>query len=139
MRRGGMILAILLPAMGVGTCTAAGGAKKPMTVGEADQDKTIRVAVGDEVEVRLEAQFGTGYALALSKVDDAIVRKVGEPTVDRSGEGRAGSKETQVFRFQAKAAGETVLELVYARSWAKDEPPLRRFRVKLQVSAPPAP
>ena len=100
---------------------------------EADNEKTVRLAKGDELEVRLEAQLGTGYSWRVTKFDERILDRLGEPVVESSKDAKPGSTEVQVFRYRAKARGQSTLALEYARPWEKDKPAARRFRVSLRV------
>ena len=109
-------------------------APKPVVLREADHDKETRVPPGTDLEVRLEAQLGTGYSWSVAKLDEKRLERAGEPSVESTGEGRPGSKETQVFRFRTKAQGRSTLELEYSRPWEKDARPLRTFRVVLEVA-----
>jgi len=112
---------------------AASGSKKTVMLREADNEKTVSLVVGDELEVRLEAQLGTGYSWRVAERDERILDRLGEPAVESPKDKKPGSKEVQVFRYQAKAAGQSTLTLEYARPWEKDKPPLRKFRVPLRV------
>jgi inhibitor of cysteine peptidase len=107
--------------------------KKPVILGEADNEKTVRLAKGDELEIRLEAQLGTGYSWRVTKFDEHVLDRLGEPVVESSKGTKPGSREVQVFRYLAKAKGQAMLALEYARPWEKDKPAARRFRVSLRV------
>jgi len=135
MRRGrAAFLLMFLPTIGAtGPHVAGSGSKMPMVLREADNEKTVSLAKGDELEVRLEAQLGTGYSWRVTEFDEHLLNRVGEPAVESPKDAQPGSKEVQVFRYQAKAAGQSTLALEYARPWEKDKPPLRRFRVSLRV------
>jgi predicted secreted protein len=81
------------------------------------------VKVGDRVEVRLKAQFGTGFSWALAKPPETALRPLGDAVVPAEGEpAPEGGYEIQVFTFEAAAAGETELDFVYRRPWQPNDP-----------------
>lgn len=106
---------------------------KAVVLREADNGKTCELTTGGQVEVRLEAQLGTGYSWAAQKPDERVLEPAGEPTIESPKEPKPGVKELQVFRYRAKAAGETTLMLEYRQPWAKDVPPARTFRASVRV------
>lgn len=103
------------------------GAQEPATIeGEAaivlDQEKpSAEARVGDRIDVRLKAQFGTGFSWALLEVPPTL-RKVGE-TMESANSDVEGGWEVQVFAFQAAAPGDARLEFGYRRPWETTKPP----------------
>ncbi|MGC9443505.1 MAG: protease inhibitor I42 family protein [Candidatus Methanospirareceae archaeon] len=95
---------------------------------EADNGETIKVGVGQEFDVTLEANPTTGYTWAVAEPADVqIIRQKGEiefvPESDALGAGGV-----QIIRFEAVGAGQTTLKLIYHRPWERVEP-LRTFSV----------
>ncbi|MBX6323211.1 MAG: protease inhibitor I42 family protein, partial [Rhodospirillaceae bacterium] len=74
--------------------------------------------VGDHVEVRLKAQFGTGFSWALSGSPPPALAPTAE-TIEpvEAPQPPEGGFETQVFSFDAVAPGEARLDFVYRRPW----------------------
>jgi inhibitor of cysteine peptidase len=130
---------LCLPAIGAtADCVAMNGDAKPIVLTDADNGKTCELATGEKLEVRLEAQLGTGYSWRPQKPDERVLQPLGERSIEAPREPKLGGKELQVFRYEAKAAGEVTLLFEYVRPWEKDVPPARTFRASVRVSARPA-
>ncbi len=108
-----------------------------VVIGEPADGKTVAVARGKVLVVRLPAIPGTGYAWTPSVDAPGVVEQLGPSTFERAPEGdgerRVGQPELQVFWFRAGAPGTARLELAYARAWEEGVEPLRRFRVTVTV------
>lgn len=94
--------------------------------------KTVPVPLNGTLIVELDSNRTTGYAWALEAVDASILRfKDSEyvaPTTTLVG---AGGKES--WRFDAIAAGQTLLKLNYERSFEPEEEPADTFEVTVTV------
>lgn len=116
---------------------ASSSSAHDVVIGEPADGKTIAVARGKVLVVRLPAIPGTGYAWTPSVDAPGVLEQLGPSTYERAPEGegepRVGQQELQVFRFRAGAPGAARLELAYARPWEKGVDPLRRFRVTVTV------
>ena len=99
---------------------------------EQDAGKTIQVPIGRTIRVILDGNPTTGYAWEATSVDASILNQVGKPsfTSDSSAIGSGGK---MTFNFQTIGSGETVLRLIYHRSFERDQPPLKTFEVTLVV------
>jgi inhibitor of cysteine peptidase len=104
----------------------------PTRLSEQDSGKTVELHAGDKLEVSLKGNPTTGYQWEMAAVDAAILKLVGEPEFnpDSSALG-AGGKVT--FRFEAVAAGQTTLQLIYHRSFEKNVPPIKTFKATVVV------
>jgi inhibitor of cysteine peptidase len=107
-------------------------AAKSVAVGEKDANSTVSLRVGDALEVILQGNPTTGYQWERASGEDTILKQVGDPEFnpDSSALG-SGGKVT--LRFEAGAAGQTVLRLIYHRSFEPDVPPLKTFEVTVTV------
>jgi inhibitor of cysteine peptidase len=108
---------------------------RPFVLDANDSGTTIKVEVGDTIEVVLKGNPTTGYGwtVDLSEDDALILEQVGEPAYVADSD-LIGVGGTYTFTFKALTAGEASLELVYARSW-ESVPPLETFSVTVQVEA----
>lgn len=108
-----------------------------VVIGEPADGKTVAVARGKVLVVRLPAIPGTGYTWTPSVDAPGVLEQLGPSTYERvaegDAEGRVGQPELQVFWFRANAPGAARLELAYARVWEEGVEPLRRFRVTVTV------
>ncbi len=67
------------------------------------------------------------------KDDTERLELLGKPEFEQSGRDLAGASEQQIFRFRALALGLSQLELHYVRSWEKDVPSAKTFKVKVLI------
>lgn len=110
------------------------GAKQIQT-GAEDQGRTVELAAGETLLVTLESNPTTGYSWQVSEVDEAVLKRKGEPEYkQRAGsEGLVGAGGAETFRFEAAGAGRTTLTLVYARPWEQDVPPVETYSIVVVV------
>lgn len=107
---------------------------------EKDQGRSQSMRVGDILEISLEGNPTTGYIWELAKSDTIILIQKGEPDYQASTR-LMGSGGMYAFRFEAIKSGESELELIYHRTFEKDTPPIKIFKVRIIVqnqSAVPA-
>jgi len=99
---------------------------------EADAGKTVDVAAGDIIEIRLPESATTGYQWKL----EAISTPVCEIMTDE-GQGPSkvipGAPGTHTWRLKVARAGECRIEIVYRRGWQTDAPPARTFELELRA------
>jgi len=93
----------------------------------------IEVARGQTVVVSLESNPTTGYSWELSKLDQDVLRQVGDSTYQSSHPHRLGSGGLQTFHFEAGNAGTTTLVLIYRRPWEKSLDPADTYTVEIGV------
>jgi predicted secreted protein len=124
---------VLLTFVALGACAATGAGGGPVIVTAADQGHTVRIDRGGLLVVKLEAQLGTGFVWHIVRNDAHVLVPLGEPEIERQGEGKPGAVEVQVFRFRGEAAGTSALELAYAQPWQKEAKPAKTFRITVEV------
>ncbi len=130
-------MALLLAAAGglaAVSCSRSGliGDKpEEMVVTEKDNDKTVTLSRGGILAVRLEYSAGTGYDWQVKEYDRRGLEFLGESTADISG--IPGGRETCFFRFKALQSGVYAVEIDYFRPWEKDMPPLKAFKLRLDI------
>ena len=112
-----------------------GSAPEPRALGVDDSGATVTLEPQQELVISLEGNPTTGFSWAGGDIDEAVLAPVGEPeyTPTSTGSTLVGGGGTYTLRFQAVAAGETMLRLVYARSWESGVDPEGTFSVTVAV------
>ena len=102
-----------------------------------DNGKTLKVKVGDVIQIKLKSNRTTGYSWALTGKTDAKVLKSGEVEykVDEHPAGMVGVGGNDFCLFTALAPGKTEIALGYARPWEKDKEPAQAFKLTVEVEA----
>ena len=100
-----------------------------------DNGKTLKVKVGDIIQVKLKSNRTTGYSWALTGKTDAKILKSGEVEykVDEHPAGMVGVGGNDFCTFTALAPGKTDISLGYARPWEKDKEPAQAFKLTVEV------
>lgn len=129
----------LLPAIFSGTAAtvAAESGSAIIHVSDKDNGNTVSMAARGILEMKLETIPGTGYAWQVIRNDSRILRMTGPPVLapaDETREKMLGAPSYQVFRFEAQAAGKSILELHYKRRWEAQAAPLKTFVVTVRVN-----
>ena len=104
---------------------------------ESGNGSTKGICVGDTLQIELRGNPTTGYewevgscdAFILDQVDELEYKQDLQPVSDHPVVGLGG---IFTFRFKAIATGQTLLKLVYRRSW-EEEPPQDAFEVTVVV------
>ena len=125
-----ILAALLCVALSPTGCALCG--RSVVTVSEPDRGETVRMRVGDTLEVVLEENATTGYLWELMSDNEPVLKQVGEKEL-RSDFNLLGSAGRMTKRFRAEAAGKTVLRLVYRRPFEKDAAPARTFEATVAV------
>jgi inhibitor of cysteine peptidase len=119
-----LVLAIALAA-----CTSAADA---IILHAEDAGKTVELAIDQELVIELEGNPSTGYSWEVGALDSAVLAPVGEAEFTPESD-LVGAGGIMVLRFQAVAAGESELSLVYHRPWEEDVEPLETFTITVIV------
>ena len=93
----------------------------------------VAMDTGQELVVRLESNPTTGYSWAVLGIDTAVLRQIGDVEYEPADTGLVGSGGWESCRFEAVAAGQTTLELVYRRPWEEDVTPEQTFTLDVIV------
>ena len=105
-----------------------------VTITKSDHERTVKVANGGRVTVRLSWSPGTGYDWVVAKIDAAHLQQEGEAATEPNKEPMPGAPDTRIFRFKALKAGTTALEFHSRRVWEKDVPAAEVFKVQVAVA-----
>ena len=102
------------------------------TLTQADSGKSIVVAPGDLITIRLPENPTTGYRWAVDKADTAAVSLQNEDFTPPAG-GGVGAGGEKTVTFEAKKAGSAEITLKRWRDWEGDASITDRFGVTVQV------
>jgi predicted secreted protein len=98
----------------------------------AQHDRTIRLARGETLTLRLESNGTTGYQWEIASLPRNL-RRVSDsyeaPNQGRGASAVAGAGGNQIFVLKGAAAGRGTLRLVYRQPWNRKDPPERSFRL----------
>jgi inhibitor of cysteine peptidase len=91
---------------------------------------------GQTLTVKLNSNPSTGYGWQVTRISESTIKQVGEPEFVQPGQDfqvEVGSGGIEVFRFEAIAAGETTIEMVYVRPWETDVAPAETYTIQVTV------
>ena len=110
-----IILSILVFTCSLSMCVAENS--KP--------DKTIKVQVGHDFTLTLEANATTGYEWQFAKPLDKSSFKLISSNYLADKTNRVGSGGRQIWILKALKAGKKIISFKYVRPWEKRTPPVR--------------
>ncbi|WDY59052.1 protease inhibitor I42 family protein [Pseudomonas sp. PSKL.D1] len=101
---------------------------------DAESECPQRLQVGQVLTLSLPSNPSTGYRWLLQNPASQIMRNLG-PEVYSAPEdaGIVGSAGVSTWRFEARAAGEGHLVLVYQQPWAPEVKPVQTFDCEIKV------
>ena len=119
-------------------CRAALKGAKPANVVALDEKangKTVAVAMGKTLVVRLAGNITTGYGWTVKKLDGDALKQDGKVKYEQKKTPRpmVGSGGTFVATFNTVKPGKATIAMAYARPWEKDTPPIKTFTVTVTV------
>ena len=124
----------------VGLLSACGSGDDEVVLTAADSTSEIAVAADATIEVHLESNPSTGYMWELSAMSTpGVVELVDSTFEDSSDDDIVGAPGTEVFTFQAAAAGAGELRLEYLRSFEDPPVPERVVEYIIRIDGAPWP
>lgn len=114
-------------------CSLSLGAKEVLLT-ENDKEKHLMLQTGDIVRIDLFGNPTTGYTWEVSSQSTCLLDLLENSYSPASS--LVGSGGTFTFRFQAKSCGSANLSILYLRPWEKEEPPLDRFYLTVDILSP---
>jgi inhibitor of cysteine peptidase len=115
-------------------------AAKTITLKDSDNHSHVALSTGDELIVKLTSNPTTGYSW--SPAEPFLLLPLISSKFVAARPGHYGTPGHQVFTFKAKHSGKVALVLHYSRSFEKDVPPAKTFRVVVSIEGsaqPPGP
>ncbi|AZL72573.1 protease inhibitor I42 family protein [Pseudomonas oryziphila] len=129
-----MPLPRLLVPLGLALLTACAQQPQRNVELDAESECPTRLQVGQTMTLTLPSNPSTGYRWLLQNPAPEILRALGPEVYSTPEEaGIVGSGGTSTWRFQAKAAGEGHLILVYQQPWAPEVRPVQTFDCAIRV------
>ena len=107
-------------------------ATQPVTITGEDDGRTIVLAVGQQLDVRLPANPTTGYEWTAGATPAGSLPQARPASFQPSPAGQLGSGGTETFSYRAAAKGTIRLTFSYARSW-EHTAPAKRVSVTIDV------
>jgi len=107
-------------------------AGRVIKIDESANGSEVTLRQGDTLTLKIEGNPTTGYAWAISEVDEAILSVSGDAEY-KSGSPLIGAGGTYTFTFKAAAPGTTPLKFIYYRSFEEGVPPIDTFEVNVSV------
>ena len=90
-----------------------------INLSESDAGKTITIAPGETLVIRLASNPTTGYAWTLVKAPEHLELVGGAPVYEPPDGALPGAGGHQSFRLRANTIGRETVELRYARAWER--------------------
>lgn len=112
----------------IGGCGFGGTANQ---LREQDSGGSVELQPGEKLEIILDGNPTTGYTWEQTTGDEAVMKLDG--ALYSSESNLIGAGGTYLLRFSAIAPGETIITLIYHRSFESGVPPLRTFIVQVTV------
>lgn len=99
-----------------------------------DSGSQVEVKKGQVLAISLESNPTTGYRWEVMKINETMLKQVGDPEFKASQSGEVvGAGGVEVLRFEAVGVGTTYLELAYRRFWEEDVTPLLLYTLSIVV------
>ena len=106
--------------------------RRIISIGEAENGKTVEINAGDTLKVSLAGNPTTGYNWYVASVDTQVLTQMGDPSFVASSNAM-GAGGIITLTFQAPIAGQTSLQLEYKRAWETAVNPLQTYSVMVDV------
>ncbi len=114
-----MMLLFAAAAIAALLCACSAGAQEKVY---GKEDTNISVSAGDTFVIKLDENPTTGYKWSFTVSDDSVIElSKDEYMQENQDSGVVGAGGTRVLTFKAKAAGSAQINMVYERSWEKNE------------------
>jgi inhibitor of cysteine peptidase len=104
-----------------------------ITVNDTNNNSQIIIQKGNIMIVELLTNPGTGYSWQIIKNNPDQLKPLGNSILEPLESEAPGASENQVFRFLAQNLGSTMLELHYLRPWERNLPPLKTYKINVQI------
>jgi inhibitor of cysteine peptidase len=106
-----------------------------VSLSAVDDGRQIELTEGQVLVVSLESNPATGYLWEIEEADKTILHQTGKMEFEPESHLLAAPGK-QILRFEAVAAGQTRLRLVYRRPWEKEVKPAMSFSLQVQGVGP---
>lgn len=100
---------------------------------EGHSGQVVELRIHETFQILLDSNPSTGYSWNIEQIDLDLLEQIGEPQFTSDSD-LPGSGGTTVFMFQTIAVGQTMLRLIYHRTWEEDMPPLKTFEITVMIT-----
>ena len=129
-----MTAARLLAPLSLALLTACAQQPRDTVELEKQADCPLQLQTGQNLTLTLPSNPSTGYRWLLQNPAASILRSLGPEVYSHPEDaGIVGSAGQSTWRFQALAAGEGHLLLVYQQPWAPEVKPVQSFDCRILV------
>ena len=104
-----------------------------ITLTQGDNGKTIELAVGEKLVIRLAENPTTGYRWAVEPGGEGFFDPPGSEFV-QTPDAKIGEGGIRVFSFEAIKPGKSSLAIKHWRAWQGESSVTARFRVDILIS-----
>jgi inhibitor of cysteine peptidase len=105
----------------------------PLALTDADAGRSVELALGQQLLVRLASNHSAGYGWSLAEETDAVVTLEQTPSYEESDATHLGAGGIETFRFEAVRTGEQTLRFSYRRPWERGSPAARTLSYTITV------
>ena len=115
--------------------TAQATSPAPKVVGQSDSGRTVALAPGQELRIRLSVCSSCGYHWQIERAPDKAVltRLKQRRQASNCRPPCVGGNEVTIFRYRARAAGTTTLRLGYIPPGGRKA--TKQFRLRVRVGS----
>jgi inhibitor of cysteine peptidase len=102
------------------------------TIDRSYDNKTLDINVGDKLTIILEENPTTGYRWKLDQVNEEAMT-LEDSKYSANSESQVGGGGYRTFIFRSVSNGATKISLSLRREWEKEQSPIDRFQISVQV------
>lgn len=126
---------VIIGVAGLTACSSTGTSTQPQSTLSLSDDKQCpaTLSVGSTLSVALPSNPSTGYRWELTSDASPLLKLINAEYYSPAKENIVGAGGTSTWRFQAVAAGEAQLMLVYQRPWSSNDEPVAMFDCHVTV------
>jgi inhibitor of cysteine peptidase len=106
---------------------------KALTLDKNSNGKTVEIASGQTLTIKLKGNATTGYRWILKKYNKKLVKFIDVNYVVDNNK-LLGSGGTWVTNFEILKPGKSGIRFIYKRPWEKDKLPLEKFFVEIKAT-----
>ncbi|HSQ22542.1 MAG TPA: protease inhibitor I42 family protein [Coriobacteriia bacterium] len=122
---------IALGAVAVAVALVGACSTSRAMVDEGDNGNSVRVGIGQVLEVRVPSNPSTGYSWQVVDVPDFLAFDETVEFESDAGPDVVGAGGTEVLKFTVEGDGTGTLRLEYLRPWEADTPAIEVYEIEV--------
>jgi predicted secreted protein len=136
---GGMVSALLLACAGSipeGGVPSTPRLAIPCTteISKVNIANPVQLNVGAILCVKLESNLNSGYSWRVSSLDSGLMTQAGVIKLSQTNNGPSGDIATYHYQFEAKAAGQTLLRMLYQPMTTEKAPAVDSIQITINIA-----